>query len=252
MKLNDKIAIVTGASGGMGREIVEQFLANGCKVVATDLKISDQVKQLEQKYEDNLLTVEIDITIPEQVEQLVQKTMEHYNKIDALLNVAGIAQSATDIENVTLEEWNKIFAINTTALFLTSRYVVPHMKAQNSGSIINVASISAYRPRPGLNAYVASKGAAITFSKALALELAPANIRVNVINPGPADTTMLGKFSAAGDDEAAVKENTFRKSVPLGKLITPEDIASMALYLASDDAKMITGSVMNVDGGRGI
>ncbi|MGB6408806.1 MAG: glucose 1-dehydrogenase [Planococcus donghaensis] len=251
MAVDNKVAIVTGASGGMGKEVVEQFLKQGSKVAAIDLHV-DSLQELEAQYPEQLLVLQGNLTEEQSVAAAIKKTADKFGRIDVLANVAGIAQAATDIENVTLKDWERIMAINSTAVFLTSRAVVPHMKQQNCGSIINIASVSVDRPRPGLNAYVASKGATISLTKALAIELAPYNIRVNAINPGPADTKMLGEFTASGVDEGQTKENIFRKSVPLGELITPEAIANCVLYLSSDLAKMMTGSIVNVDGGRGI
>ncbi|MDN7247112.1 glucose 1-dehydrogenase [Planococcus shenhongbingii] len=251
MDLANKVAIITGAGGGMGGEVIRKFLEKGAKVSAVDINV-DAIAELEEKYPEHLLVTKADLTDEGSVNAVVQKTVDTYQKVDILLNVAGMAQSAKNIEDVSLKEWEQIMAINSTAVFLTSKAVVPFMKEKNEGSIINVASVSVDRPRPGLNAYVASKGATISFTKALAIELAPYNIRVNAINPGPADTKMLAEFVPAGGDEGDVKENTFLKSVPLGRLITPEDIANCAIYLSSDLAEIITGSVVNVDGGRGI
>lgn len=251
MELAKKVAIVTGAGGGMGKVVVEQFLEQGASVGAIDLHI-DGLEKLAAKYPQQLVVIQCNLTDEKSVEHAIKKTAENLGRIDILANVAGIAQAATDIEHVSLGDWERIMAINSTAVFLTSRAVVPYMKQQKSGSIINIASVSVDRPRPGLNAYVASKGATISLTKALAIELAPHNIRVNAINPGPADTKMLGEFTASGSDEGDTKENIFRKSVPLGELITPEAIANCVLYLSSDLAKMMTGSVVNVDGGRGI
>ena len=251
MKLDNKVVIVTGAGGGMGKVVVEQFLGQGAKVAGIDIQV-DGLAELEAQYPEHLLVIKGNLIDEQSVEDAVKKTAELFGYVDVLANVAGIAQAATAIEKVSLKDWERIMAINSTAVFLTSRAVVPYMKKQNSGSIINIASVSVDRPRPGLNAYVASKGATISLTKALAIELAPYNIRVNAINPGPADTKMLGEFTAAGSDESDTKENIFRKSVPLGDLITPEAIANCVLYLSSDLAKMMTGSVVNVDGGRGI
>jgi 3-oxoacyl-[acyl-carrier protein] reductase len=251
MELMNKVAIITGAGGGMGKAVIEQFLAKGGKVAAVDIQV-DSIADLKGKYPDSLSVIKADLTDENSVANVVKETVDTFQQIDVLVNVAGIAQAATAIEHVTLSEWERIMAINATAIFLTCRAVVPFMKKQNHGSIINVASISAERPRPGLNAYIASKGAAISLTKALAIELAPHNIRVNGINPGPSDTKMLGEFAAVGSDAGEAKVNTFLKSVPLGKLVTPEDIANCAVYLSSDLAKMITGSIVNVDGGRGL
>ncbi|WP_019240658.1 MULTISPECIES: glucose 1-dehydrogenase [Bacillus] len=248
MRLKDKVVIITGAAGGMGREIVKQFLEEGAKIVAADLRFPHEIVDNEKI----IIYVETDITNQRQVETLVERAMKHFGRIDVVLNAAGIAQSATPIEEVSNETWEKIFAINTTSCFLISRAVVPIMKKQGDGAFINIASISALRPRPGLNAYVASKGATIAYSQALAIELAENNIRVNIINPGPSETSMLVKFVAEGVDKEQAKNSTFKNSVPLGELIQPIDIANAAIYLSSDESRMVTGAVFNIDGGRGL
>lgn len=251
MELTNKVAIITGAGGGIGKAVMEQFLLKGAKVVAVDINV-EAIAVLAEKYPEQLSVIKANLTDEDSVANVVQQTVDTFQQVDVLVNVAGIAQAATEIENVTLSDWERIMSINATAIFLTCRAVVPFMKKQQHGSIINVASISVERPRPGLNAYIASKGAAISLTKALAIELAPHNIRVNGINPGPSDTKMLGEFAAVGSDVGESKENIFLKSMPLGKLVTPEDIAHCAVYLSSDLAKMITGSIVNVDGGRGL
>ncbi|MDQ0219263.1 glucose 1-dehydrogenase [Peribacillus cavernae] len=253
MRLNNKVVIITGAGGGMGLKTVTRFLEEGAKVVATDLTVDIIHEQLGgNAADDQLLIVKADITEDRDIEKLVQQTVNRFGGVDVLVNVAGIAQTATPIEDVSNETWDRIMSINTKSLFLTSRAVVPVMKKQKTGVIINVASIAAVRPRPGLNAYIASKGAALAFTQALAIELADHKIRVNAINPGPADTKMLGQFAAEGVNIEETKEAIFRNSVPLGELIQPEDIANAAVYLSSDEAKRVTGAIFNIDGGRGI
>ncbi|ANU18782.1 3-ketoacyl-ACP reductase [Planococcus plakortidis] len=251
IRLDGKTAIITGAGGGMGKAAVERFLESGANVAALDIR-TESLGELKKRYQEKLLVIDSNLTEQASVEAAFKEINEAYGRIDILANVAGIAQSATDIEEVSLEMWERIFSINTKAVFLTSRAAVPYMKRQGSGAILNVASISVERPRPGLNAYIASKGATVSLTKALAIELAPHHIRVNCVNPGPSDTQMLGEFTAAGADVESMKENTFRKSVPLGDLIQPQDIANALLYMSSDLARMMTGSVVNVDGGRGI
>ncbi|WP_404455140.1 SDR family oxidoreductase [Virgibacillus necropolis] len=248
MRLQNKTIIVTGANGGMGLETVKILLQEGANVIACDIHTNQLVKLENSKltiYNGNLLD-EV------HVQNIFTDTTEQHSKIDGLVNSAGIAQRATPIDDVSLDEWNKTMDINMTMLFLTCREAAKHMKKQQSGSIVNVASISAVRPRPGLQAYVASKGGAESFTRALAIELAEYNVRVNTVHPGPCDTNMLQQFTAKDADIEVAKEETFRKSVPLGKLLTPRDIAQSILFLLTDEANMITGTALNVDGGRGI
>ncbi|MET3697513.1 3-oxoacyl-[acyl-carrier protein] reductase [Bacillus oleivorans] len=246
MRCEGQTFVITGANGGMGRATVSRFLEEGAKVVAVDRSFDTK------SVLGDCLFVEADLTDEEQVKGIFAKVEEQYGKLDGLINVAGIAQAATPITEVSLLQWEKIMAVNVTSLFLTSREALPLLEKNDGGSITNVASISAVRPRPGLQSYIASKGAAVAFSKALAIECAEKGIRVNVIHPGPADTNMLGQFAPANANADDVKEETFRKSVPLGQLIQPEDIANAALYLSSNEAKNVTGAVLHVDGGRGL
>lgn len=246
MRLAGKTFMITGAAGGMGKVTVARFLEEGANIVACDLSFSEPFKQNKQ-----LLTVEGDLTNEKDVDHITAQTIATFGKLDGLVHMAGIAQKSTPVEEVTIDEWNRIMAINTTAVFLINRAVVRAF-AECEGVIVNVASISAVRPRPGLSSYIASKGATVAFSQALAIELAPKNVRVNVIHPGPSDTQMLGQFAAVGADIERMKDDVFKQSVPLGKLIEPIDIANAAVYLCSDEARMVTGTVLHVDGGRGL
>jgi 3-oxoacyl-[acyl-carrier protein] reductase len=251
--LQGKTAIVTGAASGMGKAIAKLFADQGARVVLADLNKEAAEKVALELQEGRGHAVKTDVSDDQSVAALVKETIAVFGAIDVLVNCAGVPQAFTPIEELTLEQWDKIMSVNTKSIYLTARHAVPHMKAGKKGSIINIASIAGIRARPGLNAYCASKGAAIMLSKALAIELAPYQIRVNVINPGPAETPMLGKFISGDEAEVeAGKKEIFISSVPLGTLIQPEDIAQAALYLASDLSKIVTGEVMNVDGGRGI
>lgn len=246
MRLESEVFVITGAQGGMGKETVKRFLEEGAYVAAVDINVDG----LEES--DRLLPIAADLTKEEEVAKVFAAANEKFERIEGLVNIAGIAQPVTPIEEVSLADWEKIMRVNATALFLTCRAAVPYMKKQGNGVIVNIASISMVRPRPGLNAYIASKGAAVSFSQALAIELAEYGIRVNVVNPGPADTNMLGQFTSRDADIEVMKESVFKKSVPLGRLINPNDIANSLVYLCSKEAAIVTGSVINVDGGRGI
>lgn len=252
MLLQDKVAIITGGGSGMGKAMCQLFSSQGAKVVVADLN-AEAAEATRQELPGDALAVSVNVADEEMVSHLVDEAVRAFGRVDIVANNAGVPMSFLPIEELTVERWDTIMNVNTKSIFLTSKYVVPHMKKQGGGVIINTASIASIRARPGLHAYCASKGAAVILSKALAIELAPYKIRVNAINPGPADTPMLSKFM--NGDQATIERETkeiFIDSVPLGSLISPEDIANAALYLASDMGKMVTGEVLNVDGGRGI
>ncbi|TQR20547.1 SDR family NAD(P)-dependent oxidoreductase [Psychrobacillus vulpis] len=246
MELNNKVIIVTGAGGGMGQVIVSQLVEQGAVVIGIDLSMD-----LMPTY-DRFIAKEASVLDENKISEIFSDVHHEFGKIDGLVNAIGIAQSATPIEDVTLEQWNRLININATSLFITCKEAVKYMKPKRKGSIVTIASISAVRPRPGLQSYIASKGAAESFSRAMAIELASHSIRVNTIHPGPADTGMLGQFAAKDADVGAMKEEIFRQSVPLGELIQPEDIAYAVVYLLSDRAKIVTGATLHVDGGRGL
>ncbi|MEK4244608.1 SDR family oxidoreductase [Psychrobacillus sp. FSL K6-2684] len=242
-----KIIVVTGAGGGMGNAVVRDLLEEGAIVVALDINLDP----LSDVTHANLRVMKIDLLNEDSIQNVFKEIYEEFNKIDGLVNIAGIAQAAKSIVDVELSEWHKLININATAIFLTCKEAVRYMKAAKNGSIINVGSVSVTRPRPGLQSYVASKGAVEAFSKALALETAPYNVRVNVLHPGPSDTNMLGQFSSQ-EGEVVLNKNIFAESVPLGRLIKPSDISATVVHLLSDGAQIITGSVIHVDGGRNI
>ncbi|MFJ7979766.1 SDR family NAD(P)-dependent oxidoreductase [Lysinibacillus xylanilyticus] len=248
MAVEQQVIIVTGAGGGMGKAIIQEQLAKGNIVVGFDLSVAS----LNDLAQDALQCFEVNVLQEERVNEVFKQVFDKYGRIDGLVNALGIAQSATPLEQVTMDEWNRLMDVNVKSLFITTKAVVPYMKQQQKGSIVTIASISAVRPRPGLQAYIASKGAAESFTRALAIELAPFQIRVNTIHPGPADTQMLGQFTAQGADIEQTKQNVFVQSVPLGRLVNPSDIAGAVSYLLSDTAGMVTGTTLHVDGGRGL
>ena len=234
--------IVTGAAGGMGQAIVKKLIADGYHVAGIDLAEDSPYTHPNFYYEQGNALDE------EQMKSFAGKA----KSIAGLVNALGIAQSAAPIEEVSMDFWNKVMDVNVKSLFVSTKAVAAKMKQARKGSIVNIASISAVRPRPGLQAYIASKGAAESFTRAMAIELAPYQVRVNTIHPGPADTKMLGQFAAEGTDVEQAKQQIFVQSVPLGRLITPEDIANSVSFLLSDGAGAITGTTLHVDGGRGL
>jgi len=243
-----KVVIVTGANGGMGKAIVEQLLAQGNIVIALDLSIT----ALASVNNHSLQSYEVNVLDEVCVRQIIQDISLQFGRIDGLVNTVGIAQSTTPIEEVSIEQWDHLMNVNVKSLFIMTKAVVPYMKEKKYGSIVTIASISAVRPRPGLQAYIASKGAAESFTRALAIELAPFQIRVNTIHPGPTDTKMLSQFTANDADVEQTRQEVFIQSVPLGRLVTPSDIAGAVCYLLSDVASVVTGTTLHVDGGRGL
>lgn len=248
MAVAQQVMIVTGAGGGMGKAILQHQLAQGNIVVGLDLSVAS----LAELAHENLQTYEANVLQEEHIQIVFKEVYEKYGRIDGLVNALGIAQAATPIEQVTMDEWNRLMDVNVKSLFITTKAIVPYMKEQKKGSIVTIASISAVRPRPGLQAYIASKGAAESFTRGMAIELASHQIRVNTIHPGPADTQMLSQFTAHGADVEQTKHNVFVQSVPLGRLVDPSDIAGAVSYLLSDEASMVTGTTLHVDGGRGL
>ena len=248
MAVKQQVIIVTGAGGGMGKAIIQEQLAKGNIAVGLDLSVAS----LNDLAHDALRCFEVNVLQEEHVNEVFKQIFDEYGRIDGLVNALGIAQAAKPIEQVTIDEWNRLMDVNVKSLFITTKAVVPYMKERLKGSIVTIASISAVRPRPGLQSYIASKGAAESFTRGLAIELAPFQIRVNTIHPGPADTQMLSQFTAQGSDFEQTKQSVFVQSVPLGRLVNPSDIAGAVSYLLSDAASMVTGTTMHVDGGRGL
>jgi 3-oxoacyl-[acyl-carrier protein] reductase len=229
--LAGKIAIVTGAGSGIGRATARRFDREGATVIAADLDL-DAAEETCRGLA-NATAAQADVTRREDIERLV----DSHDRIDVYFNNAGVPARIRPLAELTREEWDRTLDVNLTALFVAAQAVAPRL---TGGVLLVTASIIANRPRPGLAAYVASKAGVVGLAKALAAELAP-EVRVNVINPGPANTPMLDQFGFDTDPAQAL---------PLKRLIEPEDIAGAAAYLASDDARAITGAVFNVDAGR--
>jgi len=243
-RLTGKTTIITGAGSGMGYATVERFLEEDGNVVALDLR-PDGLEELAAKHDGApLLTRTCDVTDAGAMAVAVEETIGEFGAVDVFFNNAGVPFVAKPLEEVTDQEWDLSMTVNTKAIFLAARVVVPQMKRQGGGSFIITASMAGLRPRPHLLPYTVSKGAAVHIAKAMAVELAGDAIRVNALCPVAADTPMLAQFGA-GDHITA-------NATPMGRLCSPEDMAAAALYLASDDSKFITGLAIPVDGGRSI
>jgi len=248
VKLKNKVAIVTGSSSGIGRSIAQLFAKEGAKVVVvsnTNVAGGEETTANIMGNGGEAIFVRTNVSISSEVEHLVKVTMDQFNKIDILVNNAAIFMEKTYIENIDETLWDKIYSVNVKSIFLLSKHVVPIMKKAGSGVIINIGSGVANRPKACIAAYVTSKGAVNTLTKALAIELAANNIRVNCINPGPTETPMV---------ELLPEENrtAIVSDIPLKRMAKPEEMAYAALYLASDESLMLTGTCINVDGGDGI
>jgi 3-oxoacyl-[acyl-carrier protein] reductase len=254
-KLQGLVAVVTGAGSGIGRASAVEFAREGASVVAADLNAASAAETADQILSagGQAESVQVDVTQRSQVEQMVKTAVDKFGRLDVLYNNAGLPQSFTPFEDSTDELFDRIFNVNVKGVFFGCRAAIPQMKAQGGGVILNTASTAGIRPRPGLAVYAASKGAVITMTKALAIELAPFRIRVVSINPVATDTPMLPSFIGVeqGADEAEGRRR-FIATIPWGRLNKPEDIARAAVFLASADAEMVTGTAFEVDGGRDI
>lgn len=252
MRLTNKVAVVTGAGSGMGRASSLLFAREGARLVVADVdaKGGAETAAMIEKAGGQAIFVLTDVSKASDDQNLINAAKNKFGKIDIILNAAGIPQQTVTIEQLEEATWDRIYAVNVKSIFLTSKYAFPVMKA-NGGSIINIASISGVRPRPGNHAYASSKAAVIMLTKILALEFAPSKIRVNCINPVATDTPMLNKFFPAGVKPEDARKGTLG-TIPLGRLATADDVANAALFLASDESSLITGSAIDVDGGRGI
>ena len=246
MRLSNKVAVVTGAASGFGRGIAERFAAEGAIVVVADRNAAG-AHGVARKIGENALSIGADVTDRDDVARMIDLAASVNGRLDVLVNNAGTTHVNKPLLDVTEDEFDRITAVNMKAIYLAALQAVPIMAEQGGGSIITTASTAALRPRPGLTWYNASKGWTVTATKSMAVELAPMNIRVNCLCPVAGETGMLAQFMGEDTPELRAK---FRATIPLGRLSTPKDMASAALWLASDEAAFITGVALEVDGGR--
>ncbi len=244
MRLNNKTAIVTGGASGFGAGIVRKFLAEGAQVMIADINGPD-ARALAA--ETGAIAQEVDVASDASVHEMTEAAISAFGRIDILVNNAGITHLPQFLEDVTETEFDRVLSVNAKSVYLTARHIVPKMKEAEGGVILNVASTAGVSPRPRLSWYNASKGWMITATRAMAIELAPYGIRVNAINPVAGETPLLKSFM--GEDTPEVRAR-FLSTIPLGRFSTPEDMGNAAAFLCSDEASMITGVAMEVDGGR--
>ncbi|HZV97105.1 MAG TPA: SDR family oxidoreductase [Candidatus Nitrosocosmicus sp.] len=251
MKLKDKVALITGAGSGIGQATALLFAREGARVAVVDVR-EEAAKATAQEIEragGQALALRADVSRAADNQAAVEQTVARWGRLDIFYANAGVPERPTPVEDVDEATFDRIMAVNVKGPFLGVKYAAPIMKRQRSGVILITGSTSAVRPRPGVQCYSASKGAVHVMAKSLALELAPFGIRVVTIAPVATETPMLPAFMGKDkvDDEGMAR---YRATVPLGRLNQPEDLARAALFLASDDAAMITGTALEVDGGR--
>jgi 3-oxoacyl-[acyl-carrier protein] reductase len=246
-RLRGKIALITGAGSGFGEGIARRFAAEGARVALLDVRM-DQACRVAEAIGDGALALEADVSSGDAVTQAVERTTDAFGVPDIVVNNAGITHRNRPLLEVDEAAFDRIFAVNVKSIFNMVRAVVPRMRDNGGGVMLNVGSTAGMRPRPGLTWYNASKGAVNLVSKSLAVELAPWRIRVNALCPVMGVTGMLSDFM--GVDDTPENRARFLATIPLGRLSQPEDIAAAALFLASDEAAFITGIELPVDGGR--
>ena len=246
MRLENKTAIVTGGASGFGEGIVRKFLNEGAETIIADIN-SKKAKKLANQLGEKTSAFYVDIGDWRSVQKLQKETSQTWGKIDIVVNNAGATHLPTPLDKVTEEDFDRVFSTNCKSVYLMAKAFVPNMKARKAGIILNVASTAAISPRPNLSWYNSSKGWMNTATKSMAIELAPYGIRVNAINPVAGEPPLLASFM--GEDTPAVREK-FLASIPLGRFSTPGDIANATCFLCSEEASMITGVCMEIDGGR--
>jgi len=244
MRLNGKTAIVTGAASGFGAGIARRFATEGARVMVAD--INETAAQVVAA-EIGGIAQGVDVANDASVRAMIDAAMGAWGRIDILVNNAGITHLPQPMEDVSEDEFDRVLAVNAKSVYLTARHLVPHMKVAKTGAILNIASTAGVSPRPRLNWYNASKGWMITATRAMAVELAPHGIRVNALNPVAGETPLLASF--LGEDTPDMRAK-FLSTIPMGRFSTPDDLASAALFLCSDEAGLITGVGLNIDGGR--
>ncbi|GKX33092.1 MAG: 3-ketoacyl-ACP reductase [Rhizobiaceae bacterium MnEN-MB40S] len=246
MRLAGKSAIVTGGASGFGAGIARKFVNEGARVMIADVN-GEAAASFAAELGDAAVAQAVDVSKGESVETMTQSALKAFGAIDILINNAGVTHLPMAMEDVSEEDFDRVLAVNVKSVYLTARSIVPHMKSRGQGAIMNVASTAGVSPRPRLNWYNASKGWMITATKTMAVELAPQGIRVNAIAPVAGETPLLKSFMGEDTPEMRAK---FLSTIPIGRFSTPEDMGNAACFLCSDEAGMVTGVIMEVDGGR--
>lgn len=246
MRLSGKTAIITGGASGFGAGIARKFADEGARVMVADINL-EGAKALAGELGNAALAQQVDVSDDASVAAMAAAAVTAFEKVDILVNNAGVSHMPGAMEDISEADFDRVMLVNAKSVYLTARHFVPHMKANKAGAILNVASTAGVSPRPRLSWYNASKGWMITATKSMAVELAPDGVRVNAINPVAGETPLLKTFM--GEDTPEVRAK-FLASIPIGRFSTPEDMGNAACFLCSDEASMVTGVAMEVDGGR--
>jgi 3-oxoacyl-[acyl-carrier protein] reductase len=246
MRLEGKTAIVTGGGSGFGEGIARRFVAEGARVVVAD-RDGEAAARVAGALGAAALASRTDVTRDAEVATMVEAAYGTFGGLDILVNNAGIGHTPQPLEGLDEALFDDIARVNMKAIYLAARHVVPRFKAARAGTILNMASTAGVSPRPNLTWYNASKGWVITATRSMAVELAPFGIRVNALNPVAGETPLLKTFMGADTPEIRAK---FLATIPLGRFSTPADLGHAAAFLCSDEASMITGVALEVDGGR--
>src|ERR1700758_3711332 len=245
MRLEGKTALVTGAGSGIGKCIAETYAREGARVALADIN-GDAAKSAARTIGNSAIALRCDVSKKADIGGVVEETLAAFGVLDILVNNAGATHVNKPVLEISEAEYDRVFAVNVRGIFLACQAVIPAFRKQGGGVIINIGSTAGLRPRPGLSAYNATKGAVHTLTQTLAVELAPDKIRVCAIAPVATETPLLPTFLGP----APGQRQKFEATVPLGRLAQPQDIANMALFLASDEAAFVTGNIVEVDGGR--
>jgi 3-oxoacyl-[acyl-carrier protein] reductase len=252
MRLENKVAIVTGGGSGFGAGIVRKFVAEGAQVVVADIHL-EAAMDVAAAAGPAARALRVDVADAADVRLMMETAELHFGRLDIVVNNAGVTHLPQPLEQVSDADFDRIVAVNMKAIYLSMREAVPRLKANAPGVggirgvVLNMASTAGVSPRPRLGWYNASKGWVITATRANAVELAPFGIRVVALNPVAGETPLLKSFM--GEDTPEVRAK-FLSTIPLGRFSTPEDLGNAACFLCSDEASMITGVCMEVDGGR--
>lgn len=246
MRLTGKTAIVTGGASGFGAGIVRRFLQEGARVMVADIN-GPAAEQLAGEMGDHATAHTVDVGDGTSVNTMAAAAIELWGHVDIMVNNAGVTHMPTPLDEISEDDFDRVVRVNMKSVYLTARALVPHMKERGAGVFLNIASTAGVSPRPNLSWYNASKGWMITATKSMAVELAPQSIRVNALNPVAGETPLLKSFMGEDTPEMRAK---FLATIPIGRFSQPEDLGNAALFLCSDEASMITGVAMEVDGGR--